>query len=101
MSHIFKENRDGHSLMANMDLEISLSLQDKVSYVNIIDSILAVSDLEAISERRIRTGIEKAVGHDVSHHKVSQIELELDMSRSLTAFSRLLSNRSYWSAVLH
>lgn len=51
-----------------------------MAYGTIIDSILAVSDLNTISERRIRKTIEETVGYDVSHYKVSTTSLEINLS---------------------
>jgi upstream activation factor subunit UAF30 len=40
-------------------------------YVRIVDSILAASDLNTISAKRIRKGLQTAVDHDITPHKVS------------------------------
>lgn len=40
------------------------------SYVKVIDSILAASDLNTISEKRIRKGLQEAVGYDLTPQKV-------------------------------
>lgn len=42
----------------------------KASYATIIDSILAASDLETISEKRIRKGLQQAVEYDITPQKV-------------------------------
>lgn len=42
----------------------------EASYTKIIDSILAVSDLNTISEKRIRKGLEAAIQDDLSSQKV-------------------------------
>ena len=39
-------------------------------YVTIIDSILAASDLNTISEKRIRKGLQAAVDYDITPQKV-------------------------------
>lgn len=39
-------------------------------YVPIIDSILENSDLNTISEKRIRKGLQEVVGHDLTPQKV-------------------------------
>src|SRR5436190_12942140 len=41
-----------------------------ISYTKIIDSILASSDLNTISEKRIRKGLQDVVGHDITPQKV-------------------------------
>ncbi|KAA6411945.1 MAG: hypothetical protein FRX48_04095 [Lasallia pustulata] len=41
----------------------------KASYATIIDSILAASDLETISEKRIRKGLQQAVEYDITPQK--------------------------------
>lgn len=43
----------------------------KASYATIIDSILAASDLETISEKRIRKGLQQAVEYDITPQKVN------------------------------
>ena len=40
------------------------------SYTKIIDSILACSDLNTISEKRIRKGLQDAVNYDITPQKV-------------------------------
>lgn len=46
-------------------------LRDK--YIGIIDDILAKSDLTTISEKRIRKGLQDAVGYDLTPMKVSRV----------------------------
>ncbi|KAI1933006.1 hypothetical protein LOZ66_006692 [Ophidiomyces ophidiicola] len=41
----------------------------KQSYVKIIDQILASSDINTVSEKRIRRGLQDATGHDLVPHK--------------------------------
>ncbi|KAL8770773.1 MAG: hypothetical protein Q9209_003640 [Squamulea sp. 1 TL-2023] len=43
----------------------------QAEYVKIIDTILASSDLNTISEKRIRKGLQQAVDHDIAPQKVS------------------------------
>jgi hypothetical protein len=45
-------------------------MRDK--YTEIIDTILAESDLNTISEKRIRKGLQEAVGYDLTPQKVGQ-----------------------------
>ncbi|OAX84570.1 hypothetical protein ACJ72_01048 [Emergomyces africanus] len=50
-----------------------MDLPDDVqaSYIKIIDSILATSDLNTISEKRIRRGLQDAVGYDITPQKAA------------------------------
>ncbi|OJD16558.1 hypothetical protein AJ78_03295 [Emergomyces pasteurianus Ep9510] len=50
-----------------------MDLPDDVqaSYIKIIDSILAISDLNTISEKRIRRGLQDAVGYDITPQKAA------------------------------
>ena len=48
-----------------------VSPEREASYVSIIDCILATSDLNTISEKRIRKGLEAAVNDDLTNQKVS------------------------------
>ena len=44
----------------------------RARYVTIIDSVLATSDIEKISKRKIRMGIQEAVEYDITPQKVSE-----------------------------
>lgn len=44
-----------------------------MTYIPIIDSILAKSDLQTISEKRIRKGLQEAVGYDLTPQKVRSL----------------------------
>ncbi|KAG8525271.1 uncharacterized protein KY384_008915 [Bacidia gigantensis] len=48
---------------------MSVSSEERTRYVPIIDSILAASDLNTISEKRIRKGLQAAVDHDLNLQK--------------------------------
>ena len=48
----------------------SVSPEAQASFIPIIDSILAASDLETISEKRIRKGLQAAVEYDITPQKV-------------------------------
>lgn len=74
------EHEAEYTRLANSNPELSLSLRDKASFGAIIDSVLAVSDLNRISERRIHKAIEETVGYNVSHYEVSITGLEVDLS---------------------
>lgn len=43
----------------------------QASYVVIIDSILAASDLNTITSKRIREGLQRAVDYDITPQKVT------------------------------
>ena len=42
----------------------------QASYVVIIDAILAKSDLNTVTSKKVRQGLQDAVDYDVSHQKV-------------------------------
>lgn len=42
----------------------------EASFTTIIDSILAASDLDTISEKRIRQGLQQSVEYDITPQKV-------------------------------
>ncbi|KAJ5473828.1 hypothetical protein N7475_003394 [Penicillium sp. IBT 31633x] len=50
---------------------MSLTSDVRDKYVDIIDDILAKSDLTTISEKRIRKGLQDAIGYDLTSQKVS------------------------------
>ncbi|EQL31132.1 hypothetical protein BDFG_06445 [Blastomyces dermatitidis ATCC 26199] len=50
---------------------MELSDDVQASYIKIIDSILATSDLNTISEKRIRRGLQDAVDYDITPHKAA------------------------------
>ncbi|CAI7649882.1 unnamed protein product [Penicillium pancosmium] len=54
---------------------MSLSSELRDQYTEIIDSILGKSDLNTISEKRIRKGLQDAVGYDLTPQKVAIKEL--------------------------
>lgn len=43
----------------------------RATYESIIDSILAKSDLQTVSEKRIRKGLQDELGYDLTPQKVS------------------------------
>lgn len=47
-----------------------VSKDEKEEYTGIIDGILATADLETISRKKIRQGLETAIGRDLSEQKV-------------------------------
>lgn len=48
----------------------TVSPEDRERYTEAIDSILVKSDLNTISEKRIRTGVQEVVGYDLTPQKV-------------------------------
>lgn len=48
----------------------AVSSKERERFTEVIDSILAKSDLNTISEKRIRTGVQETVGYDLTPHKV-------------------------------
>lgn len=61
------------ALLAVADMLFGLAALPKeveASYSAIIDSILAASDLNTISAKRIRKGLQEKVDYDISHQKV-------------------------------
>lgn len=49
---------------------IVVSTENRATYTKIIDSILASSDLNTISEKRIRRGLQDTLGYDITSQKV-------------------------------
>lgn len=49
---------------------MELSPQVEQKYTAIIDNILATCDLNTISAKRIRKGLQEALNQDISHQKV-------------------------------
>ena len=47
-----------------------VSHERRATYKSIIDSIQAKSDLQTVSEKRVRKGLEDAVGYDLTPQKV-------------------------------
>ncbi|GAD93942.1 SWIB/MDM2 domain protein [Paecilomyces variotii No. 5] len=57
---------------------MSLSPDVRESYIKVIDSILAASDLNTISEKRIRKGLQENVGYDLTPQKALIKELIME-----------------------
>ncbi|KAL1963516.1 hypothetical protein VTN77DRAFT_8097 [Rasamsonia byssochlamydoides] len=57
---------------------MSLPPDVRENYIKIIDSILAASDLNTISEKRIRKGIQEAVDYDITPQKAVIKELIME-----------------------
>ena len=53
-------------------INLSVPSEVRASYIVIIDDILANSDLQTISSKRIREGLQKAVDYDITPQKVCQ-----------------------------
>lgn len=57
-----------------MRLTLTVSSEEEERYIDIIDGILATANLETISRKKIREGLETALGgKDLSNQKVSDI----------------------------
>lgn len=54
---------------------LALPPEVEASYSAIIDSILASSDLNTISAKRIRKGLQERIEYDISHQKVHSLTL--------------------------
>ncbi|KAJ5676053.1 hypothetical protein N7462_008950 [Penicillium macrosclerotiorum] len=57
---------------------MSLSSEKRNEYTEIIDSILAKSDLNTISEKRIRKGLQDVIGYDLTPQKAAVKELIME-----------------------
>ncbi|KAF2684777.1 SWIB-domain-containing protein [Lentithecium fluviatile CBS 122367] len=55
--------------------DTQLPPQVKMEYISIIDNILATSDLNTISAKRIRKGLQEQLGQDISQHKQAVTDL--------------------------
>jgi hypothetical protein len=55
----------------------SVTPEQRTQYTAIIDSILRESDLNTISEKKIRKALSEKLGYDVSHQKVLYLELHV------------------------
>ena len=64
----------------------TVSAEEKERFIPLIDSILAASDLNTISEKRIRKGLQASVELDLNERKVR-------LPSSLSYFSNLMSLR--------
>ena len=68
----------------------------QASYVVIIDSILAASDLNTITSKRIREGLQRAVNYDITPQKVALTFLRLASARLMEAIGR--NKSTYYDA---
>ena len=50
---------------------VAVSAEDKVEYTRIIDGILATADLNTVSRKKVRDGLETALDRDLSAQKAS------------------------------
>ncbi|PYH49920.1 SWIB/MDM2 domain protein [Aspergillus saccharolyticus JOP 1030-1] len=57
---------------------MSLSPEDRLRFTPIIDSILARSDLNTISEKRIRKGLQEEIGYDLTPQKAAVKQLIME-----------------------
>lgn len=57
----------------------SVTHEQRTQYAAIIDAILRESDLNTISEKKIRKALSEKLGYDVSHQKVLYLELRVSL----------------------
>ncbi|RAL12040.1 SWIB/MDM2 domain protein [Aspergillus homomorphus CBS 101889] len=57
---------------------MSLSPESRIQFTPIIDSILAKSDLNTISEKRIRKGLQEEIGYDLTPQKAAVKQLIME-----------------------
>ncbi len=50
---------------------MAVTNEERVAYTRIIDGILASADLETVTRKKIRQGLEEAIDKDLSEQKVS------------------------------
>lgn len=60
-------------LLGTLANHVAVSAEVEAKYVVIIDTILASSDLNTISEKRIRKGLQQAVDYDITPQKVCRL----------------------------
>jgi len=60
----------------------SVTPEQRTQYAAIIDTILRESDLNTISEKKIRKALSEKLGYDVSHQKVLCPELHILLSEA-------------------
>ena len=58
--------------------ETAVPAEQRASYAAIIDEILATADLETISAKRIRIGLQERVDYDLGSQKVLLIDETLE-----------------------
>lgn len=68
--------------MYKQTLILLVSTETEAEYVKLIDVILRSSDLNTISEKRIRKGLQEAVNHDLTPQKVIARTLTLSSNSS-------------------
>jgi len=56
--------------LCSLIVDAKLPPQVEAEYTSIIDNILATSDLNTISAKRIRKGLQEALHQDISQQKV-------------------------------
>ncbi|KAL8680470.1 MAG: hypothetical protein Q9186_003368 [Xanthomendoza sp. 1 TL-2023] len=60
---------------------MALATEVQAQYVQIIDTILASSDLNTISEKRIRKGLQQNLNYDITPQKVSRFQFDCTSNR--------------------
>jgi hypothetical protein len=58
------------SSFANHFIFLAVSASEEAAYKRIIDGLLAVADLNTVTRKKIREGLESALGRDLSAQKV-------------------------------
>jgi len=65
-------------------LEITVTAEEEIRYTQIIDGILATVDLETVTRKKIRSGLQDALGgKDLSDQKVPIFPEQHDSARNI------------------
>jgi upstream activation factor subunit UAF30 len=51
-----------------------VTAEEEADFTRIIDGILSTADLETVTRKKIREGLETAIGRDLSEQKVRRLE---------------------------
>lgn len=71
---------------------VVVPVEVEASYVTIIDSILAATDLNTISAKKIQKGLQQAVEYDITPQKVYVSTAAQNRSKDSKIFRPLLSH---------
>jgi hypothetical protein len=63
------------SLYPSLTLGDTVTSSEEVEFTRIIDGLLAVADLNTVTRKKIREGLESALGRDLSSQKVSALHV--------------------------
>ena len=69
------------------DMHDAVPPSQRTSYSAIIDSILADADLETISAKRIRKGLQERIDHDLTDQKVSPPPMQFPSSVLIVVYT--------------